>query len=72
MNNLICPFCLQDISNGNHTWNCEMNPVNINNSEFQSEKRKQINKMFINSLNKNNLLEKLKNEKTNSLQSVDL
>ena len=72
MNNLICPFCLQDISNGNHTWNCEMNPVNINNSEFQSEKRKQVNKMFINSLNKNNLLEKLKNEKTNSLQSVDL
>jgi len=35
MNNLICPFCLQDISNGNHTWNCEMNPINMNNGEYQ-------------------------------------
>jgi len=34
MKNAICPFCLQDISNGNHAWNCEMNPVNINNNEF--------------------------------------
>jgi len=36
MNNLICPFCLQDISNGNHAWNCPLNPVNINNNEFQT------------------------------------
>ena len=36
MNNLICPFCLQDISNGNHAWNCEMNPINMNNGEFQT------------------------------------
>jgi len=39
MNNLICPFCHQDISVNNHAWNCEMNPININNSEFQSENR---------------------------------
>jgi len=38
MNNIICPFCLQDISNSNHAWNCEMNLININNGEFQSEK----------------------------------
>jgi len=36
MNNLICPFCLQDISNGNHEWNCPLNPININNNEFQT------------------------------------
>jgi len=29
---------LQDISNGNHAWNCGMNPVNINNGEFQLNK----------------------------------
>jgi len=28
-NNLICPFCLQNINE--HSWNCAMNPVNINN-----------------------------------------
>jgi len=33
--NLICQFCLQDISVNNHKWNCPMNPVNINNNEFQ-------------------------------------
>ena len=31
----ICPFCLQDISNGNHTWDCKMNPINMNNGEYQ-------------------------------------
>ena len=35
--NLICPFCLQDINN--HKWDCEMNPVNMNNNEFQNENR---------------------------------
>jgi len=35
MKNVICPFCLQDISNSNHAWNCEMNPININNGEFR-------------------------------------
>jgi len=35
MNNLICPFCHQDISVNNHAWNCQMNPININNNEFQ-------------------------------------
>ena len=36
--NLICPFCHQDISVNNHKWDCEMNPVNINNNEFQLNK----------------------------------
>jgi len=35
MNNLICPFCLQDITNNNHNWDCEINPININNNEFR-------------------------------------
>jgi len=29
----ICPYCQQDTA-GNHAWNCPMNPVNINNGEF--------------------------------------
>jgi len=37
-NNSICPFCHQDISVNNHAWNCSMNPVNINNNEFQLNK----------------------------------
>ena len=35
-NNLIWQFCLQDINN--HAWNCPMNPININNNEFQLNK----------------------------------
>jgi len=31
--NLICPFCLQDINN--HKWDCEMNPVNLGKNEYQ-------------------------------------
>ena len=34
MNNLICPFCQQDTA-GNHSWNCPLNPININNKEHQ-------------------------------------
>jgi len=29
-----CPYCQQDTA-GNHAWNCPMNPVNINNGEWQ-------------------------------------
>jgi hypothetical protein len=29
-----CPFCQED-SAGNHAWNCPMNPINVNNKEFQ-------------------------------------
>jgi len=58
--NLICPFCHQDISVNSHAWNCEMNPININNSEFQSENHKQYNKMFTNFIN---LEESIKNHK---------
>ena len=43
MNNLICPFCLQDISVNNHNWDCQMNPVNINNNEFQFNKNNNNN-----------------------------
>ena len=38
-NNFICQFCLQNISVNNHKWNCEMNPVNMNNNEFQNKNR---------------------------------
>ena len=37
-NNLICPFCHQDINNENHAWNCPINPypmspINTNNNK---------------------------------------
>jgi len=31
---LTCPYCQQDIAS-NHTLDCPMHPVNINNDEFQ-------------------------------------
>jgi len=62
-NNLICPFCLQDISVNNHTWNCQMNPININNNKFQSENHKQYNKMFTKSINIEELIKNYKNIK---------
>jgi len=34
MSILTCPYCQKD-TGGNHEWNCPMNPVNINNNEFQ-------------------------------------
>ena len=34
---IICQFCLQDISNGNHAWSCPMDPINMNNGEFQRD-----------------------------------
>ena len=72
MNNLICPFCLQDISNGNHAWNCEMNPVNINNDEFQLNNHKHFNNLFTNSKNINEIIENSKIIKIDIPQSVDL
>lgn len=32
-----CPYCQQDTA-GNHAWDCPMNPVNINNGEWQLNK----------------------------------
>jgi len=37
MNNNVlfdCPFCQKD-TGGNHAWNCPMNPINVNNNEYQ-------------------------------------
>ena len=65
-NNLICPFCLQDINN--HKWNCEMNPININNNEFQSENHKQFNEMFTNSIN---LEKSIKNHENIKFAKID-
>jgi len=31
----MCLYCKQD-SAGNHEWNCPLNPININNNEFQT------------------------------------
>jgi len=42
-NQIICQICLQDITNGNHAWNCAMNPININNGEFQLNNQNIIN-----------------------------
>jgi len=30
----MCSYCQKD-SAGNHEWNCPLNPININNNEFQ-------------------------------------
>ena len=60
MKNVICQFCMQDISNGNHAWNCEMNPVNINNNEFQNNNHKHFNNLFTNPKNLNEIV---KNQK---------
>jgi len=38
-NNSICPFRHQDINVNNHAWDCEMNPINMNNNEFQNKNR---------------------------------
>jgi len=43
MNYFICPFCHQDISVNNHVWNCEMNPINMNNNEFQNKNKIEYN-----------------------------
>ena len=31
----MCSYCQKD-SAGNHEWNCPLNPININNNEFQT------------------------------------
>jgi len=36
----MCPYCKQD-TGGNHAWDCPMNPVNMNNQEFQQVKFKE-------------------------------
>jgi len=67
-NNLICPFCLQDISVNNHAWDCSMNPVNMNNNEFQSKNNKQFNEVFTNFIN---LQESIKNHEIIKFTKID-
>jgi len=72
MNNLICPFCLQDIGNGNHAWNCEMNPINMNNNEFQLNTYKYPNNLSSFPLNLEEIIKNSKIIKIDIPQSVDL
>jgi len=66
--NLMCPFCHQDISVNNHAWNCEMNPVNMNNNEFQNKNHKQYEEMFTNFIN---LEKSIKNHKNIKFTKID-
>ena len=65
-----CSYCQQD-SAGNHTWNCPMNPININNNEFQLNKAMQYKLNYYNVYWLETALNNFKNQ-SNIIQGSDL
>ena len=64
------PYCQQDTA-GNHEWNCPMNPVNMNNSEWQLNKAMQYKLNYYNVYWLDVALNNFKNQ-SNIIRKTDL